>query len=115
MVVSNYPNWSRILNQTGKLLITLLVLSILAVLIDRHGRPFRLITIPEVAVSVLGAALGILLAFRTNSAYARWWEARIQWGALVNQSRSLAREAISFSSDPAFAKRLVYSQIAFVH
>lgn len=34
--------------------------------------------------------LGWMLVFRTNSAYARWWEARQLWGALVNVSRNLA-------------------------
>jgi ion channel-forming bestrophin family protein len=34
--------------------------------------------------------LGALLVFRTNTAYARWWEARTLWGGLVNASRNLA-------------------------
>jgi len=40
--------------------------------------------------SLLGVILSIFLVFRTNSAYDRWWEARKQWGALVNHSRNLA-------------------------
>lgn len=40
--------------------------------------------------SLLGVMLSILLVFRTNSAYDRWWEGRKQWGALVNNSRNLA-------------------------
>ncbi len=38
----------------------------------------------------LGIVLSILLVFRTNTAYGRWWEGRIQWGALVNHCRNLA-------------------------
>lgn len=38
----------------------------------------------------LGVALSILMVFRTNTAYDRWWEGRKQWGELVNHSRSLA-------------------------
>ncbi len=34
--------------------------------------------------------LGALLVFRTNTAYARWWEARTLWGGLVNASRNFA-------------------------
>lgn len=45
--------------------------------------------------SLLGVVLSILLVFRTNSAYDRWWEARKQWGALVNHSRNLALYADS--------------------
>jgi putative membrane protein len=40
--------------------------------------------------SLLGILLSIFLVFRTNSAYDRWWEARKQWGALVNHTRNLA-------------------------
>jgi putative membrane protein len=34
--------------------------------------------------------LSLLLAFRTNTAYDRWWEGRKLWGALVNNTRNLA-------------------------
>jgi putative membrane protein len=40
--------------------------------------------------SLLGFAISMLLVFRTNTAYDRWWEGRKLWGALVNNSRSLA-------------------------
>lgn len=40
--------------------------------------------------SLLGIVLSILLVFRTNTAYDRWWEGRKQWGALVNHCRNLA-------------------------
>lgn len=123
MIVTSYPYWPRIFKQIGGLLVTFVLLSVVALLVERHGRLLRYITIPEMAVTVLGAALSILLAFRTNSAYARWWEARTLWGALVNNSRSIARQAISFSRSgneerPAaklFSRTFVYRQIAFVH
>jgi putative membrane protein len=40
--------------------------------------------------SLLGIVLGLILVFRTNTAYDRWWEGRRMWGALVNETRSLA-------------------------
>ncbi|MGN5953825.1 bestrophin family protein [Sphingobacterium lactis] len=40
--------------------------------------------------NLLGFVLSLLLVFRTNTAYDRWWEARKQWGALTNTSRILA-------------------------
>jgi ion channel-forming bestrophin family protein len=43
--------------------------------------------------SLLGIVLSILLVFRTNTAYDRWWEGRKQWGHLVNSSRNLALQA----------------------
>ena len=39
---------------------------------------------------LLGFVLSLLLVFRTNTAYDRWWEGRKLWGALVNNSRNLA-------------------------
>ena len=44
----------------------------------------------SVVHSTLGFVLSLLLAFRINSAYDRWWEGRKLWGALVNNSRNLA-------------------------
>ncbi len=40
--------------------------------------------------SLLGFAISMLLVFRTNTAYDRWWEGRRLWGSLVNTSRNLA-------------------------
>ena len=124
MVVQYKTNWPRILRQIGRFLLIVLCISIVVAVLNYIDHPFKVIAIPDLTVSVLGAALGILLGFRTNSAYARWWEARQLWGALVNSSRSLARQAIAFTRDlppeqqavgDQFARQLVYTQIAFVH
>ena len=40
--------------------------------------------------SILGFTLSLMLAFRTNSAYDRWWEGRKLWGDLTNSSRGFA-------------------------
>jgi putative membrane protein len=40
--------------------------------------------------SILGFILSLLLVFRTNTAYERWWEGRKLWGSLVNNTRNLA-------------------------
>ena len=39
---------------------------------------------------MLGFVISLLLAYRTNTAYDRWWEGRKLWGTLVNNSRNLA-------------------------
>lgn len=46
--------------------------------------------------SLLGFVLGLLLVFRTNTAYDRWWEGRKVLGALVNTSRNLALKLNTF-------------------
>ena len=40
--------------------------------------------------TLIGLILGLLLVFRTNTAYDRWWEGRKLWGQLVNDSRNFA-------------------------
>lgn len=44
----------------------------------------------SVLYAAISLVLGLLLVFRTNTAYDRWWEARKLWGHLVNVSRNLA-------------------------
>ncbi len=41
------------------------------------------------ALSVLGIAASVFIAFRNTNAYARWWEARTLWGAVINDCRSM--------------------------
>jgi len=124
MVVTTVPNWTRILRQVGPSLVVFVVVASIAAVVNTMNHPFQSIAVPDLTITLLGAALGLLLGFRTNSAYDRWWEARKLWGRLVNSSRSLARQAISFSMASesaakevpgAFARELVHLQIAYVH
>jgi len=81
----------------------------------------------SVPLALYGAAISIVVGFRNNYAYGRWWEARTLWGAIVNRSRSVARQVLTTMSAPAGAseeekgeiaamrRKLVYYQIAFVH
>ena len=49
------------------------------------------IGIPQVAHTLIGVPLGLLLVFRTNSANDRYWEGRKLWGAILNTSRNFGR------------------------
>lgn len=40
--------------------------------------------------SLIGFVISLLLVFRTNTAYDRWWEGRKKWGEIVNDTRNLA-------------------------
>ena len=64
-------------------------------ILDQYGFLSK-ISIPIGVTAVFGTAVALLLGFRTNQAYERWWEARIIWGAIVNDSRTLIRQTISF-------------------
>lgn len=49
--------------------------------------------------SLLGFVLSLLLVFRTNTAYDRWWEGRKLWGKLVNDTRNFAVKINMILSD----------------
>lgn len=84
-------------------------------------------SLPFSIAAILGSALAIFIAFRNNSAFGRWWEARTVLGGIVNSSRVLARLIITFTDSHAhqanyekersesFKKHLVYCCIAWVH
>lgn len=50
----------------------------------------RPLSISSTVFALLGVVLSVLMNFRTNTAYDRWWEGRKLWGQLVNDSRNLA-------------------------
>ena len=54
------------------------------------------VNIPLSVIATLGTAVAILLGFKNNSAYDRWWEARKIWGGIVNQSRFLSSQLITY-------------------
>lgn len=54
------------------------------------------VSIPLAVTAFVGTILSLLLAFRTSQSYERWWEARVVWGAIVNDSRTLVRQVKLF-------------------
>lgn len=75
---------------------------------------FTNIAIPIAVPMVLGTVLSLLLAFRSNQAYDRWWEARTIWGAVVNDSRSLTRQVLSLMDATYQSEELQHFQERFV-
>nr|MBI1230740.1 hypothetical protein [Cytophagales bacterium] len=61
--------------------------------------------------TLLGFAISMLLVFRTNTAYDRWWEGRKLWGSLVNASRNLAIKIAVFLPDEDTASRTFFRQV----
>lgn len=76
---------------------------------------FQAFHAPDLPLTLFGSALALFLGFRSNSAYQRWWEGRVLWGAMINASRNLARIAITYlppaSGD---ARDVVRRHIAYV-
>jgi len=60
----------------------------LVVLLHRN---VRAIEIPPTVHGLIGVALGLLLVFRTNASYDRFWEGRKAWGRILNDARNISR------------------------
>lgn len=61
--------------------------------------------------TLLGFAISMLLVFRTNTAYDRWWEGRKLWGSLVNNSRNLAIKLKSILPDDDIENKNFFTKI----
>lgn len=74
------------------------------------------LTIPLSGHTLLGVALSLLLVFRTNSSYDRYWEGRKLWGGIVNETRNLARQAcVHLADDVPLRNQVVRWTIAFAY
>ena len=78
------------------------------------------LTIPIAIPGIVGTIISLLLAFKSNQAYDRWWEARTLWGAILNDSRTLTRQLLTFvdvdygsEEKRAFCERMAHRQIAW--
>jgi ion channel-forming bestrophin family protein len=67
----------------------------------------ELLQLNELGHSVMGVALGMLIVFRTNTSYSRFWEARSHWGMIVNTSRNLVRAGAVYAPPAGDLARLV--------
>ena len=65
---------------------------------------------------MLGTAISLIVAFRIAQSYDRWWEARKIWGAIVNDSRTLVRQAQTHVGGEASANevKLFISNMAHI-
>lgn len=127
MIVKRTLKPSRILAYTWRelLLVGVIATAVCALRIERGA---ALVVLPFGPLGVLGTALAILLGFRNNTGYARWWEARTIWGQIASGCRALARQlAASLDSAgkvgkgggpealAAYKRELLYRLIAFPH
>lgn len=95
MIVKLQIPWRRILRDLRFPLIIVVVYMSTLSIID-HYLPLQELHIPLGLITVPGTVIALLLGFRTNSAYDRWWEARIIWGSIVNDSRTWLRQLMTF-------------------
>lgn len=89
----------------GKIKIELILVVAYVIAFDLVHRFYETeaMNIPIAIPTIIGTVISLLLAFKSNQAYDRWWEARMIWGAIVNDSRTLLRQVIGFYKDPDFS------------
>ena len=94
----------------------ILIYAIVVGIADQYGFLSK-IEVPIGISAIIGTALSLLLAFRTAQAYERWWEARIIWGAIVNDSRTLIRQVKQFlpEKDTKIVQDFAYRQIIWCY
>lgn len=117
MMVSNKGSVFRLLQWQWRASLLFVVAGILAALVWTLIPALHWLVLPMSPLAVVGAALGIFVSFRTNSAYARWWEGRILWGRLINVSRLFSTQVICYLPADALEqkRRLVHRHVAYVH
>ena len=103
----------------NKVKFELLYVFIIGLLVYYITTSFRAV-IPEMPLGIpafLGTAISVLLSFKLNQSYDRWWEARKIWGSIVNDSRSFVLQLQSFvnKSRQAEIKILAYRHIAWCY
>ncbi|GJL71236.1 MAG: hypothetical protein NMNS01_04350 [Nitrosomonas sp.] len=87
---------------------------------------FEQMAFPDAEISVFGIAVAIMLGFRNNEAYNRYWEARTAWGDLTNASRNFACQVTGYIQPPkelqqnhqdisAIHSELIYRHLAFLN
>ena len=121
MLTSKNIRLSRILRNTWKVDLFMLATCICTWLLHDNLLQFHF-ELPALVPTVLGTAIAFFIGFNNNQAYDRWWEARKVWGAIVNDSRSWARDAISYISSvengqdvEVIKKKLVHRHIAWLY
>jgi putative membrane protein len=103
MIIRPHLHWFRmllawrgsVLPQLLPRLFLIFCISIVALAAHDHLLPISLNLNTTAPFSLIGIALAVFLGFRNNASYDRWWEARKLWGQLLNESRSLTRQALT--------------------
>jgi ion channel-forming bestrophin family protein len=107
---------SYIFRKVKRELFYVLIMSIVVLIVTAKYNT-RLPEMPLTIPTFIGTAISILLSFKLNQSYDRWWEARKVWGSIVNDSRSLVIQLMTFTlkgNDPTI-KKIAFRQIAWCY
>jgi len=101
----------------NKVKIELIYVLIMAVIVYYITHVFQN-NIPEMPLTIpafIGTSISILISFKLNQSYDRWWEARKIWGSIVNDSRSLILQFKQFLPADENINKIAYRQIAWCY
>jgi putative membrane protein len=98
MVTYNPKDWFQLIihfhkSDTFRILFpTMLVLGAITGGICFVEKKYLDLSVPTLTIfhQIAGFIISMVLVFRINTAYDRWWEGRKMWGSLLNNSRNLA-------------------------
>jgi ion channel-forming bestrophin family protein len=97
-----------------KILVRLTLLTLWAIGVMWAHRYFRALEVPPTGHALIGVALGLLLVFRTNASYDRYWEGRKAWERMASDCRNLARTVSTLlGDDRAFLEPILNWTVAF--
>lgn len=122
MLIAQHIRLTRILRNTWQVDL-IMITSCTAAYLSHHYFIQHHFEIPTIIPTVLGTAIAFFVGFNNNQAYDRWWEARKIWGALVNDSRTWARDILNYTSLghltqselDIIRKRMVCRHISFLY
>ncbi len=101
--------------QNWPLIVAVLVTEQVVEYVSQHSRVLQTDAFSAAAIMLIATVVGIFIVFRFNEAYQRWWEARILWGGLVNQSRTFARQVITLLTPERFPSIASREEAAALH
>lgn len=113
MVTYNPKDWFKLIvhfhkSDTFRILFpTMLVLGFITASICYIEKKYLTLEIPTLTIfhQIAGFIISMVLVFRINTAYDRWWEGRKLWGSLLNNSRNLSLKLNAFLPQNDFYSR----------
>ncbi|RJS91780.1 bestrophin family protein [Salinisphaera sp. Q1T1-3] len=124
MIVTTVPRFRHIFNEIWRPLLLTFIWDVIVTFVyfaqPERYTDFQSSALSRTTLTLFGTVLVLFLGFRSNAAYARWWEGRVLWGLMINASRNISRCALSFiGTADARARELrdaiVTNQAAYVH
>lgn len=123
MLITRRIRILRMAKDSWKQLLGIILLALFTYLLEHFVIRSRII-LPGIIPTIIGTALAFFIGFNNDQAYDRWWEARTIWGAIVNNSRTWARQVLNYTKPDSqledsalldLKRVMVKRQIAFLY